>query len=256
MFVRIFKRDFPMFLVSLSIGLLISLIPIILVSFNTSIYYPIEMWLYSQTILTMFYPLFCTIPFCWELLSERKSGFLKSILNRVSLNRYLIIRYLNSLLIVSLIIFVVSFVGAIFAEGILVPQHQTIFESHIGQYLWGDILVESPLLYAFFLSLWRIVLAGLYYTFAFLLVLFCQNSFIALTGPFIYSILENYFMSIVGSPADSMVTSFYITRLAPGYTAIHDLLVGPTILLVICILVFICGIIKFRQGDTRCLNIV
>lgn len=256
MFVRIFKRDFLMLAISLFIGLLISLIPIILVSSNTSIYYPIEIWLYSQTLLTMFYPLICTIPFCWELLSERKSGFLKFTLNRVSLNKYLLMRYLSSLLMVSIVIFITSFIGAFISELILVPQHQTIYESHIGQYLWGNILIDSPLYYAFFLSLWRIVLAGLYFTLAFLLSLFCRNSFVALTGPFIYSILENYFMSIIGCPANSMITSFYITRLAPGYTSIHNLLVGPIILVVVCVIVFICGIVKTRQGATRCLGIV
>lgn len=214
------------------------------------------MWLHAQTCLTLFYPLICTLPYCWELLAERKSGFLKYTLNRVSLSRYLLIRYATAIIMVSITIFFASFSSAVLAEMVLVPQHPTIHKSHIGQYLWGSVIVESPLTYAFFLSLWRAVLADVYFSFAFILALFGKNSFLSLTGAFIYSILENYFMSIIGCPENSMITSFYITRLSPGYTAPYNLLIGPGILVALCAVVFIFGIVKSRQGDMQCLGIV
>lgn len=82
------------------------------------------------------------------------------------------------------------------------------------------------------------------------------DSFIALTGPFIYSIIENYIMSILGIPQYSMTTSFYISRLAPGYAKVSDLFAGPAILALFVVTFFLINIMKAHRGSTRCLNIV
>lgn len=256
MFGRLFKRNLVMFLVTTVVGVTLSVTLVVSISLNTSIHYPIEMWLHAQDLFTVLYPLLCTIPFCWEIRSERKNGFLKYVPNRAPLGRYLLCRYFGALLAVSIMIFLSSFLGAVFAEMIISPAFPTTYESIIGAKLWGDVLIQTPLIYAFFLSLWRIVLAGLYFSFGFLLALLSKNSFLALTGPFIYSILENYIMSILDIPSCSIATSFFVARMAPGATRPTDLLVGPTVLASICIITLLYNIFKSHRGNKKCLDIV
>lgn len=256
MFLRLMKYNTAMFSISAILGIILSITLVLVTSFTTSIYYPIEMWIHSQDFLTVIYPLFCTIPFCWEILSERKNNFLTSVVSRVSLRKYLVYRYIGGLLAVSIVIFLFSFSGAVFAEYIVTPMHPSIHPSKIGLNLWGGVLVNTPLQYALLLSLWRIFLADLYFTFGFILALFCKNTFIALTGPFIYSILENYIMSILGGPSYSISTAFFISRLAPGTTTVTDLLVGPCVLIATCIVILLSNIVPSMLRNTRCLDIV
>lgn len=255
MLIRIMKQNVIVFCCTLIVSTLLFSVPAFVTSTNTAIYYPIETWLEAQDIYALFYPLLCTVPFCWELRMELQGGFLKFVSNRMSPTRYLGYRYISSLLFVSCVIFFSSFFCAFLAQYVISPRYPITEPSHIGMYLWGDVLVSSPMMFAFISSLWRAILAGLYFTFGFILVLLSKNSFVALTGPFIYSILENYFTSIIGLPAYSIVTSFLITRLAPGYAREQDLLVGPLVLFTICIALFIFTILKSRQGESKWLNI-
>lgn len=98
MFGRLFKRNLAMLLVTTIAGIVLSFAAVISISLTTSIYYPIEMWLHAQDLFTLLYPLLCTIPFCWEICSERKNGFLKYVPNRAPLGRYLLYRYLGALI--------------------------------------------------------------------------------------------------------------------------------------------------------------
>lgn len=255
MLIRITKQTIIVFCCTLIVANLLFSIPVFVTSTNTTIYYPIEMWLEAQDIFALFYPLLCTVPFCWELRMELQGGFLKYVSNRLSPTKYLGYRYIGSLFFVLCVIFSSSFFSAILAQYVITPSYPITEPSHIGMYLWGDVLVSSPMKFALVSSVWRAILAGLYFTFGFFLVMISKNSFIALTGPFIYSILENYFTSIIGRPAYSIVTSFLITRLAPGFVREQDLLVGPLVLLAICIILFVLAILKFHQGESKWLNI-
>lgn len=89
MFIRSLKINRSMFILSATIGFALSTLSEFLIASNTSINRPIEIWLYSQDFFTVIYPFLCTIPFCWELLAERKGGFLRQVVSRISLNKYL-----------------------------------------------------------------------------------------------------------------------------------------------------------------------
>ena len=256
MFITSLKLNRSMFILSAAIGFVLSVLPEVLIASNTSINRPIEIWLYSQDFFTVVYPFLCTIPFCWELLAERKGGFLRQVVSRISLNKYLTYRYLGGLMLVNLLFFLLSLGSALIAENVIPLTHPSPYSSDLQIELFGDLLVNAPITYALFLSLWRILHISLYFSLGFVLSLFCKNSFIALTGPFIYSIIENYIMSILGIPQYSMTTSFYISRLAPGYAEISDLFAGPAILALFVVTFFLINIMKAHRGSTRCLNIV
>lgn len=99
MFIRSLKINRSMFILSATIGFALSTLSEFLIASNTSINRPIEIWLYSQDFFTVIYPFLCTIPFCWELLAERKGGFLRQVVSRISLNKYLTYRYLGGLML-------------------------------------------------------------------------------------------------------------------------------------------------------------
>lgn len=103
MFITSLKLNRSMFILSAAIGFVLSVLPEVLIASNTSINRPIEIWLYSQDFFTVVYPFLCTIPFCWELLAERKGGFLRQVVSRISLNKYLTYRYLGGLMLVNLL---------------------------------------------------------------------------------------------------------------------------------------------------------
>ena len=256
MFIRSLKINRSMFILSATIGFALSILSEFLIASNTSINRPIEIWLYSQDFFTVIYPFLCTIPFCWELLAERKGGFLRQVVSRISLNKYLTYRYLGGLMLVNLLFFSLSLGSALIAENVIPLTHPSPYGSNLQIELFGNLLVNAPITYALLLSLWRILHISLYFSLGFVLSLFCKNSFIALTGPFIYSIIENYIMSILGIPQDSMTTSFYISRLAPGYAEVSDLFAGPAILALFVVTFFLINIMKAHRGSTRCLNIV
>lgn len=192
MFITSLKLNRSMFILSAAIGFVLSVLPEVLIASNTSINRPIEIWLYSQDFFTVVYPFLCTIPFCWELLAERKGGFLRQVVSRISLNKYLTYRYLGGLMLVNLLFFLLSLGSALIAENVIPLTHPSPYSSNLQIELFGDLLVNAPITYALFLSLWRILHISLYFSLGFVLSLFCKNSFIALTGPFIYSIISLY----------------------------------------------------------------
>ena len=243
------------FLLGEFICLLLCIIPMYFRSLNTSICYPIEQWNYAQDVFTFFYPLVCTVPFCTELFQEQQSGFFQYIVNRQNPMRYIGIKYLYSGSLVAIMIFSASFLSAIVGLFFIEPTHPSS-QSFLIYYLWGDILVSNPLRYAFYLSLWRIIPAILYFSFGFMLAIFQHKVLPVLLGPFIYSILENFLLSAIGMPAISIITSFYPSRLALGYVKPIQLLVGPIILLLVIVSIICIECFRRHKESSRCLGIV
>ena len=67
-------------------------------------------------------------------------------------------------------------------------------------------------------------------TFGFVLALYCKNIFVILTGPFMYSILENFVLSILRLEKYRLVVSFDPTTVSPQAVSMISFLVGPIVL--------------------------
>ena len=251
------RRNILPFLLTTLAGVVLMVIAIFNVANTYSLYYRIEIWITAVPFFSMIYPLLSSVPFCWRFFYERKDGYLKYTVNRYPLKRYVIENFVASGLWVFLCIFIISFSSAIISLFLVSPQ--TDISKNVPAFekeLLGFILLNNPILYSFILSLWRGVLGAIYFTFGFVLSLFYNNIFIVMTAPFVYSILENFTMSILGCPQNSIITSFMPTRLAYGYTALYNLLVGPAVLIGITGLLFLYEYIKRRKEPGRCLNII
>ena len=74
---------------------------------------------------------------------------------------------------------------------------------------------EYPVVYAVTLSVFRGLIGVLVMTMGFFLAMYCENIFVVLTGPFLYTILENFVLAILGVPQYRLVTAFDPNCLSP-----------------------------------------
>ncbi len=242
------------FLIGTAAGLALFLLIMAAVSRTHSVCYPIEQWYFSQEWLTLAYPLLCSIPFCWELYCQQRSGFLRYVVNRKPLGTYIRQRYLLGLALAASMIFLISFLSAACAQWVITPVHPSE-QSFLVYELWGETLLREPLLYALLLSLWRMVPAGLIYSLGFILALFGKNGFAVLVGPFLYSVVENFVFSALNLPACSLATAFSPGRLAASYLTLPQLLVGPAALLLVTAAVALHACWRGRKEPARCFDI-
>ena len=71
------------------------------------------------------------------------------------------------------------------------------------------------------------------FTFGFVLALYCKNIFVILTGPFMYSILENFVLAILRLERLRLVVAFDPTTVDPKVVSISSFLFGPIVLSIV-----------------------
>lgn len=122
--------------------------------------------------------------------------------------------------------YILCAVYAVYVKAPVVPPESNTF-SHVFQ----TTFVESPLLYAVILSCWRGGIGILVMTFGFTLAMYCKNIFVILTGPFMYSILENFIISILNMPEYRLVVAFDPTCVSNRVVTALSFFAGPVLLL-------------------------
>lgn len=229
------------FSLSLFIGFTMQTICIYIISKNTSnIVYLIEQWNYGSDLFNFVYPLFSTLPFCFTMYFEKKNGFLKCVHNRINTKKYLRYEYFRQIAFGGICVALISFLSLLMSLYIIKPpliDYRN--KSNLGEELLGQLQISIPLVYGTILSLWRGFIAALYTTTGFILSLYISNLFVILTTPFIYSIIENFVFSILGIPEFSICSSFYPNRLQPGVINGFTVLIGPFILIVINLILYL-----------------
>ena len=197
---------------------------------NYSLQYELESWEIGTEFISLLYPIFTVIPVCWNLYYERKDNFLMYVAPRTSIKRYLIAKWISYAVGVALIIIIPSVISTFFVLYIkepIVPCTNNPF-CHI----FAEIFIETPWIYIIFLSLWRAFLAVLMMTLGFVLALFCRNIFVVLISPFVYSIMENFILSILHLESYRLVTAFDPTNITPRAIIHASFIVGPVLLII------------------------
>lgn len=199
-----------------------------------TIYYDIDAWEIGTAFLGLVFPLFVTVPVCWELYYERRNHFLIYTLPRMDKRHYLGSKWCACALAAFLILFVPYFLSAVFA--LYVKQPAELMPPYDGyQHIFHKLYTEMPLLYALLLSWWKGFLGMLTMTFGFVLALYGKNIFVILTGPFIYVILENFILSVLRLEMYRFVSAFEPTSLgtinAGSYVAGPLLMCGVIVLI-------------------------
>ena len=70
-------------------------------------------------------------------------------------------------------------------------------------------------------------------TFGFVLALYCKNIFVILTGPFVYSVLENFVLAILRLERLRLVVAFDPAAVDPKVVSISSFLFGPIVLSIV-----------------------
>ena len=206
-------------------------------------YYQIDIWQESCGFLPLIFPIFAVIPTCWMMYYERRNKFIQNVLSRVSLKKYILSKWIITVLLSFVIVFTVSFVGLLFAllisKNMVFQEHTEGINRSLKQFA-GYYYVNKPLVYGFVLSLWRGFLGGLMATMGFVLSLYKKNIFAILIPPFAYGLLENYLVStIFNAPQFRLITSFSPNTYSYEYLSVPVLLVSPTILIIVILSIWL-----------------
>ena len=211
---------------------------------NYTLHYDLEAWEVGTELFSLLYPLFVVVPLCWNLYYERKNNFLLYVMPRVKIKKYLTakwIAYTLGTLCIIVIPYILSAVFALYVKPPVVPFVENPF-SHI----FENAFIKTPLLYAVALSLWRGIVSLFVMTFGFILALYCKNIFVILTGPFMYSILENFVLAILCLERLRLVVAFDPTTVNPEVVSIFSFFFGPIVLSIVI------GLTAFLLSKKKC----
>lgn len=196
---------------------------------NYSLQYDLEAWEVGTEWFSMFYPLFVVFPLCWNLYYERKNNFLLYVMPRVPVKKYLIskwIAYAAGTFGIIAVPYIVSSIFALYVKEPVVP-----FTAKVSDHIFLEMFTQMPLLYAIALSCWRGLLGILVMTFGFILAMYYKNMFVILTGPFMYSILENFILSILRLEKYRLVVAFDPVSISA--VSVGSFIAGPVLLLLL-----------------------
>lgn len=194
-----------------------------------TLFYDIDAWEIGTEYLGLLFPLFVTVPICWELYYERRDHFLVYTLPRMDKQHYLGAKWCACALAAFMILFGPYFLSAVFALYVKSPA-EILFPDEYHGHVFNYLYTIMPLLYALLLSLWKALLGVLTMTFGFVLALYGKNIFVILTGPFIYVILENFIWSVLGLEEYRFVTAFEPSSLADNAIHAGSFMMGPLLM--------------------------
>ncbi len=186
---------------------------------NYALYYDLEAWEVGTELIGFLFPLFVVIPICWNMYYERKNNFLLYTMPRVNKRKYLAAKWLISGLSAFSILFVPYFLSAVFALYVKPPVEPYVPADEFAMWfhhIFLDVFTQKPLLYAFLLSAWKGFLGIFVMSLGFMLSLYVDNIFVILTGPFIYTILENFLLAVLRLESYRLVVAFEPTAVSSG----------------------------------------
>ncbi|MFJ7941965.1 hypothetical protein ACIQYG_26450 [Peribacillus sp. NPDC096622] len=245
-------------LLTIIVGTLLSIILCNTIYKSYALEHQLEIWEVGFEIFNFIFPLLAVLPTCWLMYFERKNGFLKYILPRASKKQYLLSKWIVISGSAFLIMFIISFVGVVTAlYGVqpidvtytwISPQTGEAAPRLLQTHFAGELFTESPLIYGLLLSVWKGFICVIVATMGYVFSLYSKNLFVILTGPFVYTILENFFLSILHLENLRLFTAFEPTSVEVEAVGLPSFLFGPMLAIVIMILYAIYMNFKVKES--------
>ena len=208
--------------------------------------FQLDPWEIGTEFLSLLFPLFVTIPVCWQLYYERRDRFLVYTLPRIGKRRYLGTKWCACAVSAFFILFLPYVLSALFALYVRAPEALWSIPAEY-DHVFLSLYEQMPMCYALLLSLWKGLLGVLTMTFGFVLALYGNNLFVILTGPFIYVILENFVWSILGLAQFRFVTAFEPTSMSALHVNAASFVTGPILM---CVVIGLTAL-SFQKGKNR-----
>ena len=254
--IQLFKNEwrkvrFPVLTLMLALSIIMCVLSCAVYR-NYTLHYELEAWEVATPVFNLLFPLVVTLPLCWNLYYERKNNFLLYVRPRVRPGKYLAAKWLVQAGCAFLLIFIPYILAAVFSLYVKEPIDAVRYQGFGSPYkhVFLQIFTEKPMIYALLLSLQKGLIGVLVMTFGFVLALYVNNMFLILTGPFIYTELENFILSILGVPEYRLVVSFEPTAVASNSYSPVSVVFGPALLLLVC------GVIWFYYAKIRKCTVV
>ncbi|MCI9141157.1 MAG: hypothetical protein HFH87_00875 [Lachnospiraceae bacterium] len=226
------KVFLPVLLVTVIMAVVASVLSCTLYQ-NYALHYDLEAWEIGTEFFGLLYPLFAVIPLCWSLFYEKKNNFLLYVVPRISIRKYMAVKWLvyawGSFTIIAFP-YILSAIIALYVKAPVVPFDPGMPESPFA-HVFLDTFIQRPMLYAVVLSCWKGLIGILVMTMGFVLALYCKNIFIVLTAPFMYSVLESFILAILSIPEYRLVTAFEPTCVSSEAVSVLSFVVGPVLLM-------------------------
>jgi len=193
-------------IIALALGIVISIAVTVYWSHSMEFLFKIEMWEMGTEWVVFLLPLFVSIPFCYEFFFEVKDGFLKNVCNRTHIKKYLQIKYFSGAICSFVTVFLILFTSLIVALYLLDINFISTNMTNV-DFVFATFRNYHPLLYGTLLSLWTALVGVIFFTMTYFLALVTSNIFIALTGAFVYFIVENFVLAILSVPEFRLVST-------------------------------------------------
>lgn len=226
-------------LFTILVGAILSILLCSTIYKSYALEHQLEVWEVGFRIFNFIFPLIAVLPTCWLMYFERKNGFLKYTLPRASKKQYLLSKWIVISGSAFLTMFIISFVGVITALYIVPPIDviYTLVSPETGEvgpkllqtHFAGKLFTESPLIYGLLLSIWKGFINVILATMGFVFSLYSKNLFVILTGPFVYTILENFTLSILRFEHLRLVTAFEPTSVFVDGIGVSSFIFGPSL---------------------------
>lgn len=229
------------------IGVIVLCITESVISKNTVISFPIELWIDGSKMLDFFFPLFISLPFSWIMYYEKKDGFINYASVRKERKKYLFERILSGMISAFIVTFVIYYVGLVVAILFLHPEN-LVEDNIIYRYLWGHFQAEKPLMFGLIWCAWKGVIGSVICGFSYLVALCVDNIYVVALLPFIYCTLENFVTGTLHLEKYSVTTTYILNRLAPANMGVIHYFAGMVTFVLIGGIIII-GIKKKQKRD-------
>ncbi len=214
------------------VGILILGISCYIVSTNTVICYPIEIWIEGCPIMDFFLPLLVTIPFSISLYMKRINGFVDYAAIRIGEKKYVRYQMISGIIICAIMTFFIYFVTLLLSLFVFFEESSTD-SKYIYDYVFGRYEAERPILFGVIWCVWKGIVASLFTYFGYQLALYMDNIFMVSILPFIYVMAENLITGILQIPEYGIMTSYVLNRLTPEVMSVWNYIVGVISFMVI-----------------------
>lgn len=203
-------------------------------------------WLRSismgKSYITLLFPLIVAIPYSYMLATEKKNNFFKYILVREDRRKYLISKAIVNaisggliLLIPSIILLILCIIN--FGNPFDYPD---VFRNYVDPF--SVILKTNPLAYILMHSFWMFLQGMIWSTVCFAISLVSNNILLITAAPFLYHIINNFVLAILGMARFNTPNSF--SPYLMSNTTLFTMMVQPIALIIF----IICMTIYYRKS--------
>lgn len=208
------------------------------ISTNTYISYPIEIWIDGCVNMDFFLPLAVTLPFIFPFYMQRKDGFLTYASVRMKRKQYIACQMFSGVFLTILFTAAVYYLALLFSMALPITVQGN--SQRLLAYVFGTFQVYHPYVFGLFWCIWKGIIAGLFTLFGYFLALYVDNVFVASLVPFLYCMAENLITAMLQIPKYSIMTSMVLNRLSPECMGIWNYLIGVLMFLgIAAVLLFV-----------------